>query len=79
VDVAVLEALVGDNRETTCVILEDYLLAARQQAVASHTAFVDGDIHTVGAIGHRLKSTSRAVRASRAGRSLCGNRERGAS
>ncbi|MCK9985365.1 MAG: hypothetical protein AzoDbin1_01837 [Azoarcus sp.] len=70
VNVAVLEALVGDDKEVTRAILEDYLLVARQQAAALHAALAEGDIHSAGKIAHRLKSSSRAIGAAAMG-DLC--------
>ncbi|QTQ38941.1 Putative two component system fusion protein (sensory histidine kinase and response regulator) [Aromatoleum petrolei] len=74
VDVAVLRALVGDDKETVCAILGDYLVVARQQAAELQAAFADGDIRTVGALAHRLKASSRAVGAAALG-DLCAELE----
>nr|WP_198292272.1 PAS domain S-box protein [Aromatoleum toluclasticum] len=74
VNVAVLKELVGDDPETVDAILGDYLVSAKQHASDLHAAITDGDMRTVGAIAHKLKSSSRAVGAAGLG-DLCAELE----
>ena len=61
VDVAVLKALVGDDEEIVRELLSDYLVSARRLAVELRAACSAGDTRQVGAIAHKLKSSSRSV------------------
>ena len=61
VDVAVLKALVGDDEEVVRELLSDYLVSARRLAVELRAACSAGDSRQVGAIAHKLKSSSRSV------------------
>jgi PAS domain S-box-containing protein len=61
VDVSVLEALVGDDAETVREFLTDYLDSIRPAAELLRAACARGDAREVGAITHRLKSSSRSV------------------
>ncbi|MGA9992529.1 MAG: ATP-binding protein, partial [Thiobacillaceae bacterium] len=60
-DVAVLKALVGDDEEIVRELLSDYLVSARRLAVELRAACSAGDTRQVGAIAHKLKSSSRSV------------------
>lgn len=61
VDVTVLKALVGDDPDTVRGFLSDYLVSARRLAAELRAAFAAGDARQVGAIAHKLKSSSRSV------------------
>ncbi|MCQ4347459.1 PAS domain S-box protein [Pseudomonas stutzeri] len=58
---AALGALVGDDRAMIAEILHDYLKALRSLRPQLQEAFARRDIDGVGALAHRLKSSSRAV------------------
>jgi HPt (histidine-containing phosphotransfer) domain-containing protein len=60
-DIAVLEGLVGDDPATVNEFLTDYLASSRLLAKEMHAALAAGEARQVGAIAHRLKSSSRAV------------------
>ncbi|MGB9128079.1 MAG: response regulator [Thiobacillus sp.] len=60
-DIAVLEALVGDDPATVNEFLTDYLASSRLLATEMRAALAAGDSRQVGAIAHKLKSSSRAV------------------
>lgn len=64
-DVAILRSLVGEDETTIRELLSDFLVAARRVDVELVTAVEHGDVRGVGAIAHRLKSTSRSVGALR--------------
>jgi CheY-like chemotaxis protein/HPt (histidine-containing phosphotransfer) domain-containing protein len=59
-DVAVLKGLVGDEPETVREFLADYRASA-QRAMAELRAARAADVWQVGAIAHRLRSSSRSV------------------
>ncbi|WP_018990526.1 response regulator [Aromatoleum toluclasticum] len=61
VDVAVLNALIGDDAGTVREFLTDYLASAIRLAQQLRTTAAEGDPHEVAAIAHKLKSSSRAV------------------
>ena len=61
VDVAVLKGLVGDDEGTVREILSDYLASAGRLAPELRAAVAAGDTQQVGAIAHKLKSSSRSV------------------
>ena len=61
VDVAVLKALVGDDEEIVREFLSDYLASARRLAADLQAACAAADTRQVGAIAHKLKSSSRSV------------------
>ena len=61
VDLAVLEALVGDDDATVSGFLADYLGAARLQGAKLLAACAAADSRQVAAIAHRLKSSSRSI------------------
>ena len=61
VNVAVLKGLVGDDAETVREFLADYLTSARHLSTELRAAYTAGDARHVGAIAHKLKSSSRSV------------------
>lgn len=61
VDVAVLRGLVGDDAGTVREFLSDYLASARRLAAELRAAVVAGDTQRVGAVAHKLKSSSRST------------------
>ena len=61
VDVAVLRGLVGDDAGTVGEFLSDYLASARRLAAELRAAVAAGDTQQVGAVAHKLKSSSRSV------------------
>jgi PAS domain S-box-containing protein len=61
VDLGVLKGLVGDDPEIVREFLAEYLAAARRSATDFRAARAAGDIRTIGAIAHKLKSSSRSV------------------
>lgn len=67
VNVAILKELVGDDPKTVGAILRDYAASATKLAAELHGVFAEGEFHAVGAIAHKLKSSSRTVGASALG------------
>jgi PAS domain S-box-containing protein len=61
VDVTVLKGLVGDDMPTVLGFLRDYLASLRRLSGQLRAAFAAGDTQQVGAIAHKLKSSSRSV------------------
>ncbi len=61
VEVGVLKGLVGDDPEIVREFLADYLAAARRAATELRAAQAADDIRAIGAIAHKLKSSSRSV------------------
>jgi len=61
VDVACLERLVGDDPQIVREFLAEYLASARRLAVELRAAHGDADSRQIGAIAHKLKSSSRSV------------------
>ena len=61
VDVAVLKGMVGDDPETVREFLSDYRDSTRQLATEIGAARAAGDMRQIGAIVHKLKSSSRSV------------------
>jgi CheY-like chemotaxis protein/HPt (histidine-containing phosphotransfer) domain-containing protein len=61
VDVTVLKGLIGDDPKFVQELLRDYLASARGLASELRTACDGGDARQVGAIAHKLKSSSRWV------------------
>jgi PAS domain S-box-containing protein len=60
-DVTVLESLVGDDRGVVSELLEAFRVAARRAADEVKDRAGRGDATGVGAVAHRLKSSSRSV------------------
>ena len=60
-DVAVLESLVGSDRGVVRELLEAFRAAARGAAADVKAAAAQGDMARIGAVAHRLKSSSRSV------------------
>jgi HPt (histidine-containing phosphotransfer) domain-containing protein len=60
-DVAVLEKLVGDDRDVVRSFLGDYVAGARDQMGGLRAAAAAGDARQAAAIAHKLKSSSRSV------------------
>ncbi len=60
-NLSVLEGLVGDDPATVNEFLSDYLASSRDIAKEMRAAFAAGDSRQVGALAHKLKSSSRAV------------------
>ncbi len=61
VDVSVLKGLVGDDPQVVDRLLADYRAAAARLAVELRTARDADDVRQVGAIAHKLKSSSRSI------------------
>ncbi len=61
VNVAILKGLVGDDAEIVREFLADYLVSVRRLSQELHAAYAAGDARHVGAIAHKLKSSSRSV------------------
>ena len=74
VDVEVLKGLVGDDEETVREFLADYLASARRLTAELRETCVANDTRKVGAIAHKLKSSSRSVGALALG-DLCAEME----
>jgi len=60
-DVTVLQGLVGDDPRVIHEFLSEYLSSAVQQASQLRSAHTAGDMAQVGAVAHKLKSSSRSV------------------
>jgi signal transduction histidine kinase/DNA-binding NarL/FixJ family response regulator len=60
-DIAVLESLVGSERRVVREFLDAFKAAARSAAVDMRAAAAHGDLARIGAVAHRLKSSSRSV------------------
>ena len=75
VDPAALQALVGDDEVVTREFFGDYLSSSRRLAAEMRAAHDRGDLGLLGAIAHKLKSSSRAVGAGRLG-DLCAELEK---
>lgn len=56
-----LRSLVGTNAEIICDLLNEFLRGARDQVSQLRVAHSGGDLGQLGAIAHKLKSSSRAV------------------
>jgi PAS domain S-box-containing protein len=74
VDVAVLMEIVGDDSEIIDDFLVQYQAAAKVYAAELGAARAVDDIHQIGAIAHKLKSSSRAIGAGDLG-DLCSELE----
>jgi CheY-like chemotaxis protein/HPt (histidine-containing phosphotransfer) domain-containing protein len=61
VDVTVLEGLVGDDPQIVYRFLADYRASAERLAKELRTARDADDIRQIGAIAHKLKSSSRSI------------------
>ena len=61
VDVTVLQGLVGDDPQVVRRFLSDYRAAAERLAQEMRTARGTGDVRQIGAIAHKLKSSSRSI------------------
>ena len=61
VDVAVLEGIVGDDPQVVQRFLGDYRSAAARLATELRTARDADDLRQIGAIAHKLKSSSRSI------------------
>lgn len=61
VDIAVLIALVGNDPAVVRELLSDFLASARQLKAQAGQAYEAGDTGKLGAIAHKLKSSSLAV------------------
>lgn len=61
VDLTVLKSLVGDDMHTVWEFMRDYLASLRRLSGELRAAFAAGDAQQVGAIAHKLKSSSRSV------------------
>jgi CheY-like chemotaxis protein/HPt (histidine-containing phosphotransfer) domain-containing protein len=60
-DIAVLEALVGDDPAIVNEFLTDYLASSRDNMEEMRAVLAAGDSRQVGTLAHKLKSASRAV------------------
>ncbi len=74
VDPSVIRSLIGDDPQLLRQFLKDYLENAGESAGQIEAAAAIGDIAHVGAIAHRLKSSSRSIGALALG-SLCADLE----
>lgn len=74
VDITVLENLVGSDPATLAELLGDYLASAERLTQELHAALASGDAPRIGAIAHKLKSSSRSVGALTLG-DLCAEME----
>ncbi len=61
VDQDVLKSLVGDATDILRELFSDYIVSARQLANELRRAYEAGDAMHVGAVAHKLKSSSRSV------------------
>jgi CheY-like chemotaxis protein/HPt (histidine-containing phosphotransfer) domain-containing protein len=61
IDLSVLKSMVGDDEATLRELLQDYERSARQALEEIGRAHAGGDAEHVGAVAHRLKSSSRAM------------------
>jgi HPt (histidine-containing phosphotransfer) domain-containing protein len=61
VDVAVLKGLVGDDPQVVHRLLANYQAAAEALAAEMRSARGADDIRQIGALAHKLKSSSRSV------------------
>lgn len=61
VDLAVLKNLVGDDPNIVSKLLADYLSSVRRLSEDLHGALASDDMSQIGAIAHKLKSSSRSV------------------
>jgi CheY-like chemotaxis protein/HPt (histidine-containing phosphotransfer) domain-containing protein len=77
VDVSILKGLVGDDEETVCNFLSDYLGSGLAYASELRAAFTAEDIRRIGDISHKFKSSSRSVGALTLG-DLCAELENAA-
>lgn len=73
-DLSVLHSMVGDDRVIVREILGEFLASAREQARDLRRAYRKGDVRTVGAMAHKLKSASLSVGALALGE-LCAEME----
>lgn len=74
-DLSVLKSLVGDDDpQIVQEVLVEYKAAAFPQARELEAAFAAGDVYRVGAIAHKLKSSSRSIGAMALG-NLCAEME----
>ncbi|WP_116473292.1 ATP-binding protein [Zobellella maritima] len=60
-DTSILKALMGQDEAAMLELLAEYRLSLQQMAPAAMAAYQCGDIEQLGAIAHRLKSSSRTV------------------
>ena len=74
VDLSIIRSLIGDDPQLLRQSLHDYLENAGESAGKIEAAAAIGDIAHVGAIAHRLKSSSRSIGALALG-SLCADLE----
>jgi CheY-like chemotaxis protein/HPt (histidine-containing phosphotransfer) domain-containing protein len=61
VDLSVLTALIGDDTQVMCELLSDYLASVRRLTGELRSHSLNGEARHVGAIAHKLKSSSRSV------------------
>jgi CheY-like chemotaxis protein/HPt (histidine-containing phosphotransfer) domain-containing protein len=61
VDLSVLNALIGDDTQVMCELLSDYLASVRRLTGELRSHSLNGEARHVGAIAHKLKSSSRSV------------------
>jgi PAS domain S-box-containing protein len=61
VDLSVLTALIGDDTQVMCELLSDYLASVRRLTGELRSHSSNGEARHVGAIAHKLKSSSRSV------------------
>ncbi len=61
VDVDVLKGLVGDDTETVNDVLAAYLTSVRQLTTELRAAYAEDNSRHIGALAHKLKSSSRSV------------------
>ncbi len=61
VDIEVLKGMVGDDTEVVREFLSDFLLSARRLSAELRVSHAGDDLRQMGAIAHKLKSSSRSV------------------
>jgi PAS domain S-box-containing protein len=66
-DTRVLEGIVGSDPATIAEFLDDYLGSLGNAAAEIRASLAENDLKRTGALGHRLKSSSRSVGAMRLG------------
>ncbi|MCK2125835.1 PAS domain S-box protein [Thauera aromatica] len=76
-DTQALDTLVGGDRQMAAEVLHDYVESLDALAIELEDSFGCGDHAAMGALAHRLKSSSRAVGAQRLAQ-LCGDLEQAA-
>ncbi|MDB6000460.1 MAG: diguanylate cyclase [Rhizobacter sp.] len=61
IDISILQDLIGDDPEVVRELMASYMALAKKSAVELRAARAADDIRQIGAIAHKLKSSSRSV------------------